>query len=79
LQSFFASNPNSTDVLTLDANANSGVRVGTTTVNGQVEILTGPGQGPPPLVNIFSGQSLALLDSFFAFDPSFRGGVFVGG
>ena len=49
------------------------------TVNGKVEILTGPGPGPQPLVDVFSGQTLALLDSFFAFDPSFRGGVFVGG
>jgi hypothetical protein len=79
LQSFYASNPNPTDVLTQNANANSGVRVGTTTANGQLEILAGPGQGPPPVVDIFNGQSLALLDSFFAYDPSFRGDLFVGG
>jgi len=79
LQSFFAANPKPTDVLTEDANDHSGVRVGTTLAAGKAEILTGPGQGPPPLVDVFNGQTLALLNSFFAFDPNFRGGVFVGG
>jgi len=33
----------------------------------------------PPEVKAFNGQSLALLDDFFAYAPDFLDGVFVGG
>jgi hypothetical protein len=46
--------------------------------NGHEELLTGVGPGAGPHVKLFDGQSLALLDSFYAFDPSFTGGIFVG-
>jgi hypothetical protein len=36
----------------------------------------GPNGGGPQ-VNIFDGSSHALIQSFYAFDPAFRGGVFV--
>jgi hypothetical protein len=56
-----------------------GVRVGSTPVNGRTQILTAPGRGLPSLVDVYSATTLGLLDSFFAFDPSFLGGIFVGG
>lgn len=59
--------------------AASGVRVGTTVVNGQAEILAAPGPGAPAEVDISDGTTAALLDSFFALPPGFPGGAFVGG
>ncbi|MDW8264397.1 MAG: Ig-like domain repeat protein, partial [Gemmataceae bacterium] len=57
-----------------------GVRVTTADLNedGRADIITGPGPGGQPDVREFDGLTLALLDSFFAFDPAFRGGIFVG-
>jgi serralysin len=57
------------------------VRVGACDTNGDghADILTGPGPGLSPLVKVFDGLTLAELDSFFAFDPAFQGGIFVGG
>lgn len=56
------------------------VRVGSVDANGdgRAEILTGAGPGAGPHVKRFDAQSLALLDSYFAFPPTFTGGVFVG-
>jgi hypothetical protein len=49
--------------------------------NGENEILTGAGPGGGPHVKSFShivvGPPVQEL-SFFAFDPAFLGGVFVG-
>jgi len=56
-----------------------GVRVATTVAQGKTEILTGAGAGLPPLVDIYDGSTLALLDSFFALPAAFPGGVFIGG
>jgi hypothetical protein len=58
-----------------------GVHVGVADVNGDgtVDIITGAGRGGGPHVKVFSGTNLALLASFFAYDPAFQGGVFVAG
>ncbi len=71
LQSFFALPPTFT----------GGVRVGAfiSASTGRADILAGAGPGGGPQVTAFDGVSLAALDSFFAFDPGFTGGVFVGG
>jgi uncharacterized protein (TIGR03118 family) len=63
-----------------DASFIGGVRVATTDVNGdgKADIVTGAGPGGGPHVKAFDGTSLAVLDSFFAFDPNFRGGIYVG-
>ena len=57
-----------------------GVRVAAGDVNrdGVADIVTVPGPGAPAQVKVFSGATGAVLRSFFAFDPSFGGGAFVG-
>jgi hypothetical protein len=45
--------------------------------DGRADIITGAGSGGGPHVRAFSGTNLAPLASFFAYDPAFRGGVFV--
>jgi len=43
--------------------------------DGVLDIVTGAGPGGGPQVNIFDGSNFSLIKSFFAFNPSFRGGV----
>ena len=45
--------------------------------DGQPEIVTGAGASGGPHVRVFRPSDLAELASFYAFDPSFTGGVFV--
>ncbi|HZN33924.1 MAG TPA: VCBS repeat-containing protein, partial [Pirellulaceae bacterium] len=56
-----------------------GVRVAAGDLNGDglADIITGAGPGAGPHVKVFDGLTHAELRSFFAFDPSFSGGVFV--
>jgi hypothetical protein len=56
-----------------------GVRLGVVTVNGQVELLSVPGPSGGADVRIFNPLSAAQLAEFFAYDPAFLGGSFVGG
>jgi autotransporter-associated beta strand protein len=67
-----------------DPNFRGGVNVGVQAVgpNGEFAILTGAGPGGGPhvkavLPNIAGGPEETIL-SFYAFDPAFMGGVFVG-
>jgi hypothetical protein len=55
------------------------VAVGDVNGDGRLDLVVGAGPGGLPLVASFDAVSLAALDSFFAFPPSFNGGVFVGG
>jgi hypothetical protein len=56
-----------------------GVRVATGDVNGDgiTDIITAAGPGGGPHVQVFSGLDGTRLASFFAYDASFTGGVYV--
>jgi hypothetical protein len=58
-----------------------GVRVGTVDVDrdGRKEIVTGAGPGGGPHVRVFRYPSLQEYEGFYAFDPTFGGGIFVAG
>jgi len=68
------------DFYAYDLGFTGGVRVAAKDFNldGQLDIITGSGKGGGPNVKVFDGNTLAVLDSFFAFPETFRGGVFVG-
>ncbi len=55
------------------------VRVATGDVNGDgvQDIIVAAGAGGGPHVKIFDGATDQLIQSFFAFDPGFTGGIFV--
>jgi subtilisin-like proprotein convertase family protein len=59
---------------------NGGVSVAAGDVNGDgfADIVTGAGAGGGPHVEVFSGKNLTLLASYYAFTPTFSGGVNVG-
>jgi hypothetical protein len=58
-----------------------GARVAAADINGdgRSEILTAAGPGGGPDVRAFDGLSAAQLEEFFAYDPTFRGGVYIAG
>lgn len=53
------------------------IAVGDINGDGYDEVVTGPGDGGAPHVRILAGRTGAPLSEFFAYDPSFRGGVSV--
>jgi hypothetical protein len=67
--------------LAYDSTFTGGVRVGAAELqgNGLADILTASGPGASPIVRAFAGITLAVLDNFYAYDPYFQGGVYVGG
>jgi hypothetical protein len=59
-----------------------GVRVGSLETGGApppIDLLFGAGPGGGPHTRALDALSLSELDSFFAYDQNFHGGVFVGG
>jgi uncharacterized repeat protein (TIGR01451 family) len=69
LEAFFATDPHYT----------GGVRVATADLNGdrKSDIITSYGVGLP-LVQSFDSTTLSILNSYFAYNPVFRGGVEIG-
>jgi hypothetical protein len=59
----------------------SGARVASTDFDndGVADFVVSSGRGHSPVVRVFSGKTLALLNEMTVADPSFLGGVFVGG
>jgi hypothetical protein len=69
----------STDFMAYDASFRGGVRVALGDVNGDgvADIVTVPGPGMPPLVRVFDGRDLSLINEFMAYDSKWLNGVFV--
>src|SRR5262249_35929987 len=70
LSNFFAMTPVFTGGLFVAAGDLNG--------DGKADIIAGAGPGGGPQVSLFNGGSLALINNFFAFTPTFTGGVRVG-
>ena len=51
------------------------VAAGDVNGDGRADVITGPGEGAPPLVQVFDAQSGKTLHTFLAYDRSFTGGV----
>ena len=51
------------------------VAVADVTGDGIPDIITGTGVGGGPVVKVFDGKDFSLVSSFFAAEPTFRGGV----
>lgn len=64
-----------------DTNFRGGVSVAAGDVNGDghADIIVGAGPGTGGHVKVIDGVSLSEIRSFFPFEPTFTGGVFVGG
>jgi hypothetical protein len=67
LQSFFAYAPSFFGGVTVAAGDVNG--------DGFADVITGAGAGGGPHVKVFSGKDGSVLDSFFAYDADFFGGV----
>jgi hypothetical protein len=59
----------------------AGVRIAAIDINqrGHAFILTAPGSGPTQKTRVVNCSTLTDLDSFFAYESTWTGGVFVGG
>ena len=62
----------------MDFDGGAFVAAGDVNGDGLADIITGAGAGGGPHVRVFNGATLAVERDFFAFDPTFAGGVRVG-
>jgi hypothetical protein len=69
IQSFYAYAPTFTGGVTVAAADVTG--------DGKADIITGAGAGGGPHVKVFDGATGAVVQSFYAYAPTFTGGVFV--
>jgi hypothetical protein len=61
-----------------DFRGGANVAVGDVDGDGQNELVIGAGDGGGPRVRVLDPQTLAVTADFFAYEPTFRGGVYVG-
>lgn len=63
--------------LAFEPTFSGGVRVATGDVNGdgQPDLIVTPSNGGGPVVKVYNGKDGGELATFYAYDPSFRGGV----
>src|SRR5205823_14329345 len=66
-------------IMAYDPSFRGGVRVavGDVTRDGLADVITAPGRGGGPAIEVVDGSTGQLVKSFFAYDPRFAGGVFV--
>lgn len=55
--------------------ADIGTNATNNTLDGFADIITGAGAGGGPHVRVFSGADQSVMESFFAYNPAFTGGV----
>jgi len=67
------------DFFAFESTFTGGVNVAAGLINAgnNYDIIVGAGAGGGPRVKVFSGANLSVIADFFAFDPTFLGGVFV--
>jgi len=65
------------EAMVFDASFKGGVNLAVGNFNGDkvTDIAVGAGMGGGPLVHILNGLNFSDMGSFFAYEPSFRGGV----
>jgi len=51
--------------------------VGDLNGDGIPDVVYAPGSGMSPLIHIVDGSSQATINNFYAFDPKFKGGIYV--
>jgi hypothetical protein len=66
-------------IMAYEPTFHGGVRVVTGDVNEDTvpDVITAPGPGGGPVIRIWDGVTGAMIRQFNAYDPSFRGGVFL--
>jgi len=65
------------DVMAYSPFFNGGATVATGDVNGDgyADVITGAGPGGGPHVKVYSGKTLTQIEGYYAFNPTFNGGV----
>jgi hypothetical protein len=78
--SFNAYSPEETLIGVVGGGSQTGARIATLDMNGdgKADIITGVGPLRRPEVKVFDAVTLAVIDDFFAYNPTYLGGVFVG-
>lgn len=68
------------EFLAYDMGFSGGVRIAAIEMIGDrvTNIVTAPGPSGGPHVKVFRARDAVLISEFFAFDPSFTGGIYVG-